>query len=283
MSVDNTSSVTDLLGDPAGLAEYQFRLALDHCAECRDYHSVWPYRRLSRMVLGIETGADIVGALLGEFTQPNGRILIAGSADAGLMALTATATKDKNPFIDVADRCPTPLAVCRRFAQGQSLRITTLQLDFGSNVRQRRYDVVFVHCIVQFVPPSLRVEFLRKLGQAMTRQSALILVERLHTRKEDDPRHRDYAADTLDALAAQGIKLPEEETSFRLRLERIVNARRTRIEHSLSSSELNSCLAGAGFQMRELSDRDMQRTIILPSGERGTLQFAVAFPVATKA
>jgi hypothetical protein len=281
MTVDTTSSVTDLFGDPAGLAEYQFRLALDRCAECRDYHSVWPYRRLSRMVFGIETGADIVEALLREFTQQNGRILIAGSADAGLTALTARATKDQNPFIDVADRCPTPLGVCRRFAQAQSLPVRTLQLDFGSTLPQRRYDVVFGHCIVQFVPPPSRVDFLRKLGQAMTRRGALILVERLHIRKEDDLRHRDYAAETLDALAAQGIKLPEDESSFRVRLDRIVNVRRTRIEHSLSSSELNSCLAGAGFHIRELSDCDRQRTVILPNGESVTLEFAVAFPIVT--
>ena len=133
----------ELFGDPGSFAAYQFRLAQELCAECRDYHAIWPYRRLSRTVSGIEATADIVGALLRESTQPNGRILIAGAADAGVLALTVQATENLTPFIDVADRCPTPLAVCRRFAETHGFSITTLHLDLGSFAPAQHYDVVF--------------------------------------------------------------------------------------------------------------------------------------------
>jgi hypothetical protein len=118
-----------LFGDPLRLAGYQFRLAQDLCAECRDYHALWPYRRLSGMVFGVETGASIVEALFRDVTPPNGRVLIVGSADAGPTDLVVRATKGLAPSIDVVDRCATPLAVCRRYAEMHGLSISTRRLD----------------------------------------------------------------------------------------------------------------------------------------------------------
>lgn len=273
-----TSRVTELFGDPAGLAKYQFRLAQDLCAECRDYHALWPYRRLSGMVFGIETSAEIVVPLLREVTPPNGRILIIGSADAGMMDLTVRATNTLTPSIHVADRCSTPLEVCRRHAKTHGFSITTVPMDFRSSAPPGRYDVVFGHCILQFVPQHLRVDFLSRLNQAMTERGALVLVERLRTGDEDELRQRDYAAETIDALVGQGIELPEEEAAFRLRLDRIVNVRRTRITNCLAPNDLRSSLAEAGFQIREVANHDKQRTVVLPNGESVTLEVALALP-----
>jgi len=274
-----TSGVRELFGDPGTLAPYQFRLAQDLCAECRDYHAIWPYRRLSRTVSGIEATADIVEALLREATQPNGRILIAGAGDAGMLALTVQATKNLTPFIDVADRCQTPLAVCRRYAETHGLTITTLHLDFGSSTLAQRYDVVFGDCILQFVPRQFHVEVLRRLAQAMTKRSTLVLVERLRASAGSESRRGDRAAETLSGLAAQGIELPEDEPAFLLRLNRMLNAQRTRIADYSVPCDLSSCLAEAGFHLRDLSDPDRQRTAPLPDGESVTMKIAVASPV----
>jgi hypothetical protein len=272
----STSLATELFGDPLGLAPHQFRMAQDLCAECRDYHALWPYRRLSRMVLGIEGSADIVQTLLRQVTPPNGRILIAGSADAGMLAMTAHATRDLKPFIDVADRCPTPLATCRRYAAMQGLSFTPVQMDIRKSAPPQLYDVVYGDCVLQFMPRRDRVGFLRRLGRAMTERGTLIFVERLRTGREEGSRRRDHAFETLDALAALGIELPEDEASFRLRLDAIVTTRRERLD--AGSERLESALVAAGFHVSALGGDEQQRTGILPNGESVTMEIVVASP-----
>ena len=273
------SGERELFGDPGRFAPYQFRLAQELCADCQDYHATWPYRRLSRTVSGIEATADIVETLLREATQPHGRILIAGAADAGMLALTAQATKTLSPLIDVADRCLTPLAVCRRYAETHGFSITPLHLDLSRSAPAQTYDVVFGDCILQFVPQQFHVEVLRRLAQAMTKRSTLVLVERLRAAPGSDSRRGDRATETLSRLAAQGIELPEDEAAFLSRLNRMLNAQRTRIADYSAPRDLSSCLAEAGFQLRNLSDAHRQRTVSLPDGGSVVMKIAVASPI----
>jgi hypothetical protein len=46
------------------LAQYQFQTAQNLCGTCRDYHALWPYRRLAGMDIGIEASAQRVAAAL---------------------------------------------------------------------------------------------------------------------------------------------------------------------------------------------------------------------------
>jgi hypothetical protein len=268
--------VTELFGNPLELAPYQFRIAQELCTECRDYHALWPYRRLSRMVAGIELTADIVQDLLQRLTPPQARILIAGSADAGMLALTARATNDMAPTIDVADRCPTPLATCQRYAEMQGFSFTPLRLDIRSSAPPHLYDVIYGDCVLQFVPRPNRVDVLSKLRRALTESGILILVERVRTGAEESSRQRDHALETLAALAARGIALPEAETSFRRKLDQMANERRARL--SPESERLMPVLIDAGFHMRALKDDEQQRTGTLPNGESVTMEIAVASP-----
>ena len=265
-----------LFGDPLILAPLQFRTAQELCAACRDYHALWPYRRLSQMVLGIEGTADVVQNLFKQVTPQGGRVLITGSADAGILAMTADATKELEPSIDVVDRCPTPLATCRRYAEMHGLSFTPLQLEMRHNLPPHLYDVVFGDCFQQFMPRSDRVDLLRRLARVMTEHGTLIFVERLRTGREERSRRKDHALETLDALAARGIELPEDRDSFRQRLEWTANARRERL--GPESDRLESVLVEAGFHVSALDDAERQRTGILPNGESVTMEIAVASP-----
>jgi hypothetical protein len=256
----------NLLGDPAGLAEYQFRLALDLCTDCRDYHAIWTYRRLARSVSGIESTADIVGGLLRRAVADNGRILVAGAADAGMLALAAQATEGLAPRIDVADRCPTPLAVCRRYAETQGLSITTYQLDFGNRVPPQRYDAVLADCVLQFVPRESHVDVLRRLRETMSARGALVLAERVRSAMDGGLPQRDRADELRSALAAQRIKLPEDEASFHLRLNRMLDAQRTRLARCFVAADLSTRVVEAGFRIWDLRDEDRERTVVVPGG-----------------
>jgi hypothetical protein len=193
-----------------------------------------------------------------------------------MLAMTARATKGLTPSIDVADRCPTPLATCRRYAEMHELSFSPLHLDIRSSAPPQLYDVVYGDCVVQFMPRPHRIDFLRRLGRAMTERGTLIFVERLCTGREESSRRGDHALETLEALAARGVELPEEEAAFRLRLDRIANARRERL--GSESERLAPVLMEAGFHVSALDSDKQQRTAILPNGESVTMEIAVASP-----
>jgi hypothetical protein len=92
------------------LAQYQFQTAQNLCGTCRDYHALWPYRRLAGMDIGIEASAQRVAAALPRRCR-GGRILIAGAADNTLFQFAREAVRGLDPEIWVAGRCATPLAV----------------------------------------------------------------------------------------------------------------------------------------------------------------------------
>jgi hypothetical protein len=272
----NLHSPDNLLGDPLGLAAPQFRMAQETCGTCGDYHALWPYRRLAGMVHGVEVSADTVTDLIRELLPAKGRVLIAGAADAGTTALVAGATRNLHAPIDVADRCPTPLATCRQFATMHALQVTTSLVDLTSTAPQQNYDVIFGHGVLQFVTQTRRVDFLRNLARAMTAQGALILIERLRTREGEERNAGDYGSEMVDALLQQGIPLPEDEAAFRQRLQRVVDVRRTRASGSVVPEDLAACLTQAGFRMRPLPDQERTRAITLRNGESVTMELAVA-------
>ena len=155
-----------------------------------------------------------------------------------------------------------------------ALSITPLELDIRSSTPTRLYDVVYGDCILQFMPRPLRVDVLRRLRQTLSERAHVIFVERLWTGREETSRRRDHALETLDALAARGIALPEDEASFRLKLERTANARRERL--ASDSDRLGSVLAEAGYVMKALEKDKQPRTTVLPNGETVTMEVAVA-------
>ena len=84
------------------------------CGTCRNLHVLWPYQRLAG-----SPGRDVavVEPVLRRLLSASGRkVLIAGCADSGLLALVAR-TANPATAITVVDRCETPLELCRRFAR----------------------------------------------------------------------------------------------------------------------------------------------------------------------
>jgi hypothetical protein len=252
---------SELTGDPVYLAAEQFRLAQELCGDCRDYHALQPYRRLSGMVNGIEKDAEIIIPILNDLLPPRGRILIAGSADASLTALTWKATREKEPAITVADRCPTPLAVCERYAKAHGFAVETARVNFGEEDFPDGFDIVFGHGVLRFVPDARRVPFLEALGRALRKAGALVLVERPSLPASSDAPAGNYSAALVAALEGAGIRLPESVEAFRARIDRLGSARRSRPSAELGAKPLRQYLEEAGFEVRQRQEHARRRTI----------------------
>ena len=88
------------------------------CSACREMHALWPYIRLAGAWLGGEASSPrLISALADCLADGRRKVLIAGAADTGLLALTARAGGTQRPDIAVLDRCATPIEACRRMVE----------------------------------------------------------------------------------------------------------------------------------------------------------------------
>src|SRR4051794_16578274 len=107
--------------------KYQLPMAHKHCTGCRDYHALYGYLRLAKPNDYFEAGRESLQRLVREHCASGGRSLIAGAADSRLFALVAQTTSGFGSAITVADRCRTPLLVCRRYAERRGLAVATIE------------------------------------------------------------------------------------------------------------------------------------------------------------
>lgn len=151
--------------DLPALARLAFRLSATECSDCRNYHVMWPYLRS----IGANGGGpefswpeqlDIVAAAAAGPSHV--RWLLAGSADAGQLAMVAEAMKTRPEAtyeVTIIDRCATPLAVCDAHARSAGIRLSCIKGDLQDHA-VTGYDVVLIHHTMVFFSESERADFL---------------------------------------------------------------------------------------------------------------------------
>jgi SAM-dependent methyltransferase len=246
-------------------ARYQFAMALEHCTDCRDYHALYGYLRLAKPNDYFEAGRGALQRLVREHSPSGGHALIAGAADSRLFALLAQTVAGFPSVITVADRCRTPLLVCRRYAERHGLAVATIEADIAKELPGGPYDIALAHLTLMFVPVAAQAAFLRNLSQSLVDGGRLILAHWLRPDKPPaDPtmEARHYAERVLAALAAKGVSLPEEEARFRCRIEGEYAVRRARDDNRIAFETVEVHLKAAAFSIRERIDARPARTTL---------------------
>jgi SAM-dependent methyltransferase len=249
-----TLEVQPYTEDLVQLAAAQFRLAGQFCDTCRNYHAVWPYRRLARVVATAEAGApDFEATLRSLFKSGKSRVLIAGCADAGLLALTARAGAPYGVDIVVLDRCRTPLEVCRQFARQWSLQIDTLHQDLTTLDILDEFDIVFMNSVLLFIAPGLRIEALSRLGRALRQGGRLINVFNAGARVAAEG----FTQRVLAEMKRRGSPLPESTEAF---VQRLDDYEREYYSRERTLNDLDQILAlhrRSGFTIVRCVETDM--------------------------
>jgi SAM-dependent methyltransferase len=148
-------------------APISHRLAQTHCRplqasaeDCAWYHGFWQYLRL--MELGKTSGGQ--GAFLIETLRGLARagespmVMISGSADYSMPAhaLWAYRAEGATLRLVVVDRCETPLALCRWYADRQGDTVTTHCRDVRDHEPAEPVDVVFTNSFLGSFDPDSR-------------------------------------------------------------------------------------------------------------------------------
>nr|UXE45465.1 hypothetical protein Hi04_10k_c4983_00010 [uncultured bacterium] len=253
----------DLQEDLVDLAERGFHAAAEHCTGCYHYHALWGYERLARIKSnGFETERDLLLPLLISALPEHGRVLIAGAADAGLLAFVTQATWGRAGAITVADRCPAPLAVCHRYAAAKGLEVETEVRDLTLAALASTHDLAFAHNVLMLEPLDRHSVFLANIRRSLAPAGRLILVNRVRSGRSSSqlpPEH--YATRIIEALRAREIALPEAEADFRTRLETYAERQHVWSDAVVDLPHVETAFASAGFRILERIDHDRRRTI----------------------
>jgi SAM-dependent methyltransferase len=243
------------------LASEAYRLGTERCSTCRDMHTLWPYIRLTRASAGVETGGSGLELLLRELLAKSRlKVLIAGSADTGLMALVANASSGHGVDITVLDLCDTPLAMCRRLAAEWFLPVETLRRDLIELDLQSRYDVVLVHGTLHYIHNDRKPLAVRQLARSLRPGGRLLIqfnVSPPFSGPSPDGRRDNYADWVVDELKRQDIPLPDDEAEFRARLTAHAGKRKQREGAFTDPNELAGMMDAAGPAVERLTPAEV--------------------------
>ncbi len=226
------------------------------CGACQNFHLLWPYLRLAGASGGGGVGEPLVHSALNRLLSgPAGKILIAGAADTGLLSVVARGVHVGTEIV-VLDRCETPLELCRRFARRWSLPIETMRVDLMEFAVERRFDVVFAHSILQFIPADQRVDVLSRLQHSLRPDGRLMIVFRTSSRIDGAllPEYREaYPKQLIQSLEDASVALPERRDDFRRRVQNYAEERRAREGAHLSRADVEKIIEAAGFAIDEVA------------------------------
>jgi len=242
------------------LAEEAFELADQTCGSCKNFHMLWPYLRLAG-ASGGRAGVPLINSVLKTLLSNQGRkILIAGCADTGLLALVARAAT-ANTEITVLDRCKTPIELCRRFANRWALAIEALHQDLTELAIRSKFDVVFAHMLLHFLPADRQLDVLSRLRHALQPDGRLVIAFRTSPPVTGacapEPEHgRDRSLRLIEQLERLNIPLPASCEAFRRCAEAHFEERRARAGSRVNRADVGKLIAMASFEIEDLTPID---------------------------
>lgn len=225
------------------------------CGSCENFHLLWPYLRLAKASGGDVDEQLFRTALNRMLSGSDQKVLIAGAADTGLLAVVARAASS-DPGIVVLDRCATPLELCRRFSNRWLLPVKTLQMDLVALDVRATFDVVVAHSLLQFILPDRRVDVLSRLRRSLRPGGRLLIVFRTSARIEGSllREYREtYSKNLIERMEEMNIPLPEQREDFRRRVDEYSEERRTREGAHQNRADVEQLIETAGFSIEELT------------------------------
>ena len=142
-------------------------LAPERCPEsfygdtdCTLYHGLVQYLRLLGVVAAPQRQGHFYREALAAAARAGEplRVLVAGAADASMLAHVVTAYEGTGAALDVTvvDVCKTPLAVCEWYASTRGLAIRTARCNVADFADGAPYDVICTDSLLTLVPPDVR-------------------------------------------------------------------------------------------------------------------------------
>jgi SAM-dependent methyltransferase len=109
------------------------------------------------------------------------RVLIAGAADYGMLAMVLDACAAPGVALDVTvvDRCPTPLALCHWYARREKVRIVTVVADIAEFEVEDAFDLICTDSLLTLLKPEDRALTLARWRALLRPGGRVVTVARI--------------------------------------------------------------------------------------------------------
>ena len=285
MAADNRLSDPVTYGeDLAANLERVLKIAPGHCRDCADYHIRCVAHRATGERFGIDLDRpELVVAVQGpararlEAKPGTIEIVIAGSADTGVLATVAHAVARlgedalRRCRFTVLDLCPTPLLLCRQFAEDHGLDFAYAAVDLTAPGRKFPADIVVMHSVFRFIDRRLQPAVLRELASWLEPGGSIVFSNRIKSassaESEADLAIRGRRNERFAQMAAAGeIDVAGAAAAIMVRLDRSLHDNEGRAGEFRSADDLRRFLESgplpiAGFDeiVREIGGQGRPR------------------------
>ena len=228
---------------------------------CEWDHGFWQYLRILGLAAPPKRHTDFYREAFEQLADSGSRprILISGATDYGMLAVVLAAFRERSiePEVTVVDRCETPLALNRWFAERESVEIHTHCNDLLSYTSDVPFDLICTHALLGHVFPAQRPALIANWHTLLCPGGAVVTVVTIRpvpahelTRFTPAQAAAFCAAALKRATEMRSILDIEPEEALR-GAQRTVSQRRTYSTTSLE--EIRPLFEQAGFIMKHLS------------------------------
>lgn len=245
-------------------AHLMFQLAHEHCTggdgarDCRMYHAMWQYLRVS----GVRRGVRIDGSLFvaaAERMARSGRlrrVLISCTADYSMLAHVAYGARRAGvePIFDVVDRCETALRMNAWYGAERGLNVNTNCSSILAFHPHHRYDLICTHSFLEFLPIQDRPTLFQRWNEWLADGGKLCFSNLVYDSPKPSDRdgrnHRITAltARAIERLSAIGLPLPCDQPRFEA-LIREAGLWRAQDEPAMPLEMIRTWIAEAGLKV----------------------------------
>lgn len=235
------------------------------CEGCVDYHIRAAAYRAGGEQFSIRADRpqliDAIQATFSARAKPNSgkmEVLIAGSADTGILATAAHAIAaigglNRTRFT-VLDLCKTPLALCREFGTLHGLAVEAICVDLLGPEREFQADVIVLHSVLRFVAPEHRPGLIERFANWLQPGGALVLSNRIRSLLQEEAtadltKRRLANAKVLAAVDAGRLACPLDRSKLAALLERSARDDQDRVGEFHSAEALRDWLEGSSLAL----------------------------------
>jgi SAM-dependent methyltransferase len=172
---------------------------------CDWYHGAWQYLRLLKIISGIEAEATFFMSAFRPLARAGdaARILVAGTADYGMLALVLAACEAERAVaqVSVTDRCACPLRLNRWYAEHRGTNVRTIEKDVFELEMDAAFDLLCTHSFLSSVAPEKHEELARQWCRLLRPGGRLVTSQSI--RPSYPGEHVRFTAGQADAFGAK--------------------------------------------------------------------------------
>lgn len=226
--------------------------------DCRAYHAIWQYLRLTNIARSVRSDGPLFIAAAARRARAGRlrRVLICGTADYSMLAYLGHAARSNGAEtqFDVLDRCPTTLQLNDWYASRAGLTARTIRADVFAFKADESYDLICTHSFLAWLDYDTRPRLMERWRDWLGEGGEVAFSNRIDSAagaaatRDHAERLEAMTAEFFQRCAEMKLELPADEKSFR-ELMRQYGLRTLHRKRDMPMDTMRDWLRGAGLQL----------------------------------